>query len=222
MIDGLFDLQTYITFRYKCDLRLMNRLECLFLSQLIVPHNIASVKYLLDNQQTARLLFRKIELADFNQWLSFFEDPQTNQHWVSEDKPAFTTCEDWYHRQQQRYDEDLGGMNALIEKSTGMLVGHAGLLIQQVDGQTEMEVAYSLLPAYWGKGYAVEAATKCRDFAFQNAFANTLISIISVTNTPSVNVALRNGMQVSHETIYKGNRVKIFRITREAWLQLSH
>lgn len=178
------------------------------------------MKYLLDHQQTTRLLFRKIERADFDQWLSFFEDPQTSQHWISEDKPAHTQCYDWYQRQQQRYDENLGGMNALIEKSTGTLVGHAGLLIQQVDGQTEMEVAYSLLPAHWGKGYAAEAALKCRDYAFENSFAKSLISIISVTNTPSISVALRNGMHVGHETVYKGNKVKIFRIAHDAWLRL--
>lgn len=176
------------------------------------------MKYLLDHQQTERLLYRKIQPSDIDQWLPFFEDPQTNRHWVSEDKLPHVQCEMWYMRQQQRYDEDLGGMNTLVERSSGKLVGHAGLLLQQVDGRKEMEVAYSLLPAFWGKGYATEAALKCRDYAFENNFADSLISIISITNTPSINVALRNGMYADRDTVYNNNEVTIFRITREAWI----
>jgi len=109
-------------------------------------------------------------------------------------------------------------MNALIEKSSGKLIGHAGLLTQYVDGQKEMEVAYSLLPAFWRKGYATEAAVKCRDYAFGNNFADSLISIISITNTPSINVALRNGMHADRDTVYNMNDVTIFRIARAAWV----
>lgn len=180
------------------------------------------MKYLLDHQQTARLLFRKIALSDVAHWLPFFEDPRTHQHWLSDEKPPRLQCEAWYARQQQRYDDDLGGMNALIEKSSGRLIGHAGLLVQQVDGQRELEVAYSLLPAFWGKGYATEAALKCRDEAFENKFASTLISIISVSNIPSGNVALRNGMHADRQTVYQGNRVNIFCITRGEWERLRH
>ena len=176
------------------------------------------MKYLLDHQQTARLLFRKIQLADIPQWLPFFEDPQTHRHWIGEYKAPWEQCEEWYKRQQQRYQEHLGGMNALLEKSSGRLVGHTGLLIQHVDGQKEMEVAYSLLPAFWGKGYATEAAVKCRDYAFENDFTDSLISIISMTNTPSINVALRNGMHAERDTVYNMNNVTIFRITRAAWM----
>jgi len=176
------------------------------------------MKYLLDSEQTARLLFRKIHPSDVHQWLSFFEDPQTHRHWISDYKTPKIQCKEWYAKQQQRYDEDLGGMNALIEKSSGKLIGHAGLLIQQVDGQKEMEVAYSLLPAFWGKGYATEAALKCRNYAFENNFSESLISIISITNTPSIAVALRNGMHADRDTIYNMNDVTIFRITRMAWM----
>lgn len=174
------------------------------------------MKYLLD-KETTRLLFRKIDLSDFDQWLPFFEDPQTHQHWITEPKPPSVHCEVWYRRQQQRYDENLGGMNALIEKSSGKLIGHAGLLIQRIDGQPALEIAYSLLPSFWGKGYATEAAMACRDHAFENNLADSVISIISITNTPSINVALRNKMKVDKETVYNENNVRIFRITRQEW-----
>ncbi|MBS1577911.1 MAG: GNAT family N-acetyltransferase, partial [Bacteroidetes bacterium] len=65
-------------------------------------------------------------------------------------------------------------MNALIEKESGRLIGHCGLLVQTVDNITELEIAYSLLPEFWNKGYATEAASKCRDYAFENDFSDSL------------------------------------------------
>ena len=47
-------------------------------------------------------------------------------------------------------------MNALVEKQTGALIGHAGLLVQTVDDIIELEIAYSLLPSGRNKGYATK------------------------------------------------------------------
>ena len=176
------------------------------------------MKYLLESQQTDRLSFRNVSTLDFATWLPFFEDPRTHQHWVTDYKPPHVQCEEWFQRQQHRYDNGLGGMNALIEKSSGRLAGHAGLLIQTVDGVQEMEIGYSLLPEFWGKGYASEAAIKCRNYAFENNFSESLISIISLTNLPSMRVAVKNGMAADKEVIYNNNAVKIFRVTRLSWL----
>ncbi len=175
------------------------------------------MKYLLDGQETDRLIFRKILESDYNQWLEFFKDPRTSEHWTEEKESPEKECTKWYEKQFGCYKNGKGGMNALIEKKNGKLVGHCGLLIQTVDGNQELEIGYSLLPEFWSKGYAAEAVLLCRDFAFQNEFADSLISIISVTNTPSENVARKNGMIIEKSTTYNGNRVNIFRITKKEW-----
>jgi len=153
-------------------------------------------------------------LNDFNEWIAFFKDPETSRHWESEKEDPGTECRKWYERQLQRYADEEGGMNALVEKISGKLVGHCGLLKQEVDGIDEVEIAWSLLPAFWNKGYATEAAMKCKDYAFQNNFCDSLISIISLTNIPSEKVALKNGMFVDRKTIYNGNEVNIFRVNK--------
>ena len=154
------------------------------------------IKYLLKNQETERILFRKIRKFDFNNWLEFHKDPNTSQHWFSKLKSPEIECEEWYKKQFYRYENSLGGMNALIEKQTGKLIGHCGLLIQNVDKVSELEIGYSLLPEFWNKGFATESAKKCRDFAFENNLTNSIISIISLTNKPSESVALENGMKI--------------------------
>jgi [ribosomal protein S5]-alanine N-acetyltransferase len=170
------------------------------------------MNYLLSSHQTPRLLFREVSLTDFDSWLKFFEDPETSKHWVEEKETPKIACEKWYQRQFERHQNNHGGMNALIEKSSGKLVGHCGLLVQTVDGATELEIGYSLLPEFWGKGYAIEAAKKCKEHAFENNLATSLISIISLSNLPSQKVAIKNGMSIEKQTVYKGNQVYIFRI----------
>lgn len=169
------------------------------------------MQYLLQDQQTERLLFRTIYEKDFSQWLKFFEDPRAHQYWVEEKETPKQECKKWYEKQQLRYAQDRGGMNALIEKSSGKLVGHAGLLVQEVDGVNELEIAYSLLPEFWNKGFAIEAAHKCKLFGFENNFAESLISIISESNLPSQKVATKNGMIIDKRTTYRQNPVYIFR-----------
>jgi ribosomal-protein-alanine N-acetyltransferase len=177
------------------------------------------MKYLLEGQSTERLLFRRIAREDFPAWLKFFQDSRTSLHWREEKISPELKCENWYQKQHWRYENDTGGMNALVHKTTGQLIGHAGLLVQHVDGVEELEIGYSLLPEFWNAGYATEAAMKCKQCAFQNNFAESLISIISLTNTPSQQVASKNGMHVEKQTTYHGNQVFIYRVTKAEWLQ---
>ena len=170
------------------------------------------MKYLLHDQQSERLLFRPIQSSDFDEWLQFFIDPEYYQYWVAEKDTPEAECKKWYANQFNRYEKNLGGMNALIEKSTGALVGHAGLLVQVVDGTEELEIAYSLQPHFRGKGFATEAAQAIKKYSFANTFSPSLISIISLSNLPSQRVAVKNGMKIEKQTVYKGNAVYIFRI----------
>ena len=174
-------------------------------------------KYLLTEEESERLLFRTAAASDFGPWLAFHKDPRTSGHWIMEPMLPEDACRQWFDAQSYRYENDLGGMNALVDKSTGRLIGFCGLLVQTVDQKTELEIGYSILPEYWGQGYATEAAIKCRDYAFEHYNIESIISIISLTNKASETVALKNGMKISAVTSYKGNRVNIFRIDRSEW-----
>lgn len=176
------------------------------------------MKYLLTHQETERLLFREVQTGDYTRWLEFFKDARSHIHWPQPMGTPDEECTRWYENQALRYREGRGGMNALIRKDTGELIGHAGLLVQQVDGREELEVAYSLLPEFWKQGFAIEAASKCKTFAFENHFAKSLISIIALTNLPSQQVAARNGMVVEKQTVYKKVPVYIFRVYAPAGL----
>ncbi len=168
--------------------------------------------YLLEGEESQRLLFRSLTSGDFDSWLPFYEDPSSTAFWEGLPKDPITACEEQFERVFERYEKGLGGMNALIKKDSSELVGICGLLVQIVDDIEELEIGYSLLPNFRGKGYASEAAQKCRDFAFEKGFSDSLISIIHIDNIPSQKVAIANGMHLDKTTDYKNNPVHIFRI----------
>lgn len=168
-------------------------------------------KYLLENQESERLLFRNIVPEDFDSWLPFYENPKSTQYWDGLPKNTEDACREQFDKIFERYEKGLGGMNALILKETNKLVGICGLLVQIVDGIEELEIGYSVLPEYWRNGFAYEAAHKCKNFAFEHKFSPSLISIIHINNIPSQKVALKNGMKLDKTTIYRENPVHIYR-----------
>ncbi len=171
-------------------------------------------KYLLENQASERLIFRKLTASDFDDWLPFYHNPKSTQFWEGLPTDPVKACQEQFNRVFERYENDLGGMNALISKESGELVGICGLLVQTVDNVQELEIGYSMLPKYWLQGYAIEAAQKCKKYAFDNNFSDSLISIIHVDNVPSQKVAKKNGMCLDKTTTYKDNPVHIFRVNR--------
>jgi RimJ/RimL family protein N-acetyltransferase len=174
-------------------------------------------KYSLEGQETERLLFRKITQDDFATWLKFCEYHDSLKYIFSKEQllidDPIERCNIWFARVFNRYENGLGGMNALIDKQTNEFVGQCGLLIQTIDDKEELEIGYSIMPAHRGKGYASEAAIKCKEFAFKNNYSNSIISVIVPENIASIKVALKNGMQLEKTTISKGDKVNIYRVT---------
>jgi len=179
------------------------------------------MKYLLDNQESERLKFRLLDQTDFESWMEFFNTPDASVFLGMQDiGTAFDQCKEWFKRIENRYKNDLGGMNVLIDKNTNEFIGQCGLLIQEVDGSKEMEIGYSIIPRFWNKGYATEAAIKCRNFAFENNYSETLISIVHVDNVRSERVALKNGMVRTKLTEFRKMPVNIYRISKQDWTRI--
>jgi RimJ/RimL family protein N-acetyltransferase len=177
------------------------------------------MKYSLQGQETDRLIFRQLSRNDFDSWIDIFKDKSACDFLGMSDLPTpEERCEKWFDLSENREKNDLGCMNVLVDKTTNEFIGQCGLLVQEVDGAKELEIGYSILPRHWNKGYATEAATKCRDIAFSNSFTDTLISIVHIENIKSEKVALKNGMTKMNQTIFKESPVNIFRINKIDWL----
>ncbi len=181
------------------------------------------MKYLLTGEETERLKFRLLEESDYGEWIHLFSGTEAARFlgmghlWTAGEQ-----CDLWFEKAFDRYKNGTGGMNALVDKQTGKLVGQCGLLIQEIDDETVMEVGYSVLPQYWGKRYAIEAASRCRDHAFVSGYTDDLYSIIHTENHSSVRVAEKNGLRVHRfHPDFRGMPVNFYRITREEWTELA-
>lgn len=176
------------------------------------------MKYTLDGQETERLKFRLLKAEDFDIWIELFEDIEICEFLgVDKIKTPEERCKFWFDITFDRYENNLGGANIIIDKFTNEIVGQSGLIVREIDGKQEIEVAYSILPKYRKKGFASESTKKCKDFAFENHFSKSLISIINTKNSNSERVAESNGMTIDKTTNYKDMLVNIYRIDFEKW-----
>lgn len=172
------------------------------------------MKYLLTGQETERLKFRLLRSDDFDSWINLFKADNIAEYLELDPKLSESElCKLWFDKVFHRYENDLGGMNVLINKTTNQMVGQCGLIIQTIENVERLEIGYSILPEFWKQGYAIEAATKCKNYAFENNIADSLISMIHINNLDSEKVALRNGMTFEK----KVNSFNMFQIEKENW-----
>lgn len=166
----------------------------------------------LHNTETKRLKIRRLELSDIKAWEQFFiNNPNLAYLGLDNSLDNRAQAEDWINRQLSRYENNSLGHHALIDKTTGKLIGQCGLLSQKIEGKTEIELAYHNLPEYWGKGYATEAAKAIKDYAFSKNIGKSLVSVIDTRNKGSQNVARKLGMKQQRQISFHGLKVFIYR-----------
>ncbi len=172
----------------------------------------------LNGRETERLFIRKLEASDIKTWEEFFEDnPSLKYLGLDLSLNNRKLSRVWIKRQLERYASKQYGHHALIHKETNKLIGQCGLLTQEVEDKKEIEIGYHILPKYWGKGYATEAAFRFRDFAFQNNICASLVSVIDVRNIASQNVATKLGMIQGKKIKYFNLDIFIYRIAKTNW-----
>ncbi|MBA3663946.1 MAG: GNAT family N-acetyltransferase [Bacteroidetes bacterium] len=167
-----------------------------------------------DHLQSNRLSTRFLTAEDTEAWSHFFKDQEAVQYFpdLGISDPAERATH-WIQKQLGRYHEKRFGLQALIDKKTNEFVGQCGLLLQEVDEITEVEVGYHIFKKYWGQGYAPEAAKLFLNYAFQNKFTESVISIIDIRNTKSQRVAEKNNLAREKQTRWNNLDVFIYRIT---------
>ncbi len=172
----------------------------------------------LQEHHTDRLLIRPLTKEDIARWVNFFDDPIHLKHLPLPPQLGMSNYEKaefWIDKQLTRYKENRYGLMALINQESKEFMGMCGLLSQELDNEPALEIGYHLLNLYWGKGYASEAASYFKEFAFKNNYATELVSIIDEGNIPSENVAKRNGMSWWKATKYQNLNVNIYRVIKD-------
>lgn len=144
--------------------------------------------------ETERLALRRLEETDFDALAAILQDPQVMYAY----EHGFSTEEvrQWLDRQLERYAEYGFGLWAVLDKTSGELIGQCGITMQDWNGRNVPEIGYHLRRDKWHQGFAIEAAKACKEYAFTKLGFQEVYSIIRENNLPSQRVALRNGMSV--------------------------
>ena len=93
------------------------------------------------------------------------------------------------------------GLWATIHKGTGKFIGRCGLLPWTIDGQNEVEVAYTIAEEFWGQGLGSEAAQAILDYGFNTLNLSRLVCLIDHDNIVSQKVAEKIGMTFEKESL---------------------
>jgi RimJ/RimL family protein N-acetyltransferase len=152
---------------------------------------------------SARLTFREMSLDDLDDMALLLGDPEVMTYY-----PRPKTREEaaqWIYWNRGLYRTHGHGL-WLLTAADGAFVGDCGLTPQVVDGVTELEVGYHVLPALQNRGYATEAAAASRDFAQTVLGATRLIAIIHPDNRPSQRVAEKIGLRPEKLAVVHGER----------------
>ncbi len=145
-----------------------------------------------------RLLLRQFRESDLDAYAEMCGDPEVMR--FLGDGHTLTRPEAWRnmalllgHWQLRGY-----GLWAVEERATGQLAGRVGCW--RPEGWPGLEIGWALRRAYWGRGYATEAAVAALNDAFGRLKQTHVISLIHPDNGPSIAVALRLGMRLEGHT----------------------
>ncbi|GBF57969.1 hypothetical protein PbB2_01640 [Candidatus Phycosocius bacilliformis] len=139
--------------------------------------------------ETARLILRPPTEADFEAWAALLADPNLLE---AGEKPV-TGPEAWRSFAAAAGSWQLRGYGvfAVFERESGSFVGRVGP--HKPYGWPDRELGWVIATRFQGLGYAVEAASACRDWIFEVLKWPRIIHTIRPQNRASCAIATKIG-----------------------------
>ena len=155
--------------------------------------------------ETERLFLREMSRDDFDSLYNVLADQEIMRHYpyAFDDQKVMN----WIDRNVNRYSEHGFGLWAVCLKDSGEMIGDCGLTLQNINGTMLPEIGYHIRADQQRKGYAREAASAVRDWAFANTDFPSLYSYCKYTNVPSYKTADSRGMQFEMEYPDEANEI---------------
>ncbi|MGM9548728.1 MAG: GNAT family N-acetyltransferase [Faecousia sp.] len=170
--------------------------------------------------ETTRLILREMNMDDYDALYAVLADSDIMQHY------PYTFDEKrvrgWIERNMQRYRIFGFGLWAVCLKESGEMIGDCGLTMQNIGGMIKPEIGYHIRGDCQRKGYAKEAASAVRDWAFTKTPFLEIYSYMKYTNEPSAKSAMSWGCHLVDKFEDEVNEItKVFMITKEEWKALK-
>jgi RimJ/RimL family protein N-acetyltransferase len=143
--------------------------------------------------ETDRLIHREFTLDDLEKLIEMRSDDDVIKYLggrILQNPEAITKRMDFYIGCYKKYGF---GMNAMIWKETGEMIGWSGL--QPLDGTSEIEVGYGMIKEFWQRGIGFETANAWLDYGFNQANLDRIVAVASPENTGSWRIMEKLGMK---------------------------
>ncbi|MBM7542232.1 GNAT family N-acetyltransferase [Amphibacillus cookii] len=143
--------------------------------------------------ETERLYLRELIKEDIQELAKVLSDPESMQYYPNPFNQ--TGVEKWIQWNIDNYKKYNHGLWAVILKGGETFIGDCGITMQAIENEIVPEIGFHIIKKYWNQGYATEAATACRDYAFNVLNYSKIFSYTTLENRSSQKVAEKLGMQ---------------------------
>ena len=145
--------------------------------------------------RTERLLLRRWRESDLDPFAALNADPIVMEHFHHGVRTRAESA-DFMSRIEHEFAQRGFGLFAVEVPGVAPFIGFVGLHAATFEAPftPAIEVGWRLAHAYWGKGYATEAARAAVAFGFDHAGLEEIVSFTNVGNLRSQRVMQRIGM----------------------------
>ena len=91
------------------------------------------------------------------------------------------------------YAKNGFGLYLVVLRETGESIGMCGLIRR--DGLEDVDIGYALVPRFWSRGYAVEAARATKAYAKEVIGLKRIVAIVDPANEGSIRVLEKIGLR---------------------------
>ncbi|MCW3159800.1 GNAT family N-acetyltransferase [Chryseobacterium oryctis] len=154
--------------------------------------------------ETERLILRKLQEDDAERMFLLDSNPEVMKYIGMPPLTDIDESKNVIKMIQDQYEANGVGRLAVIEKSTGLLVGWSGLkfLTQEINGYKNVyDLGYRFLPETWGKGYASESAKASLHYAFNDLKTEIIYAHAHSENIASNHILTKLGFEKTSEFI---------------------
>ena len=165
--------------------------------------------------ETPRLILRHQVLSDLDDLWALYCNPNITKYIPDAPRSREEAQEELeWHMHGHPHNPSLG-LWATIHKETGKFIGRCGLLPWTINGQDEVEVAYTIAEAYQAQGLGSEAAQAILNYGFEKLSLTRLICLIDPENIASQKVAKKIGMSFEKVSRDEMGLFLVYSITRK-------
>lgn len=145
--------------------------------------------------ETPRLVVRPFQIEDAAFVHALVNDPDWLKHIGDRNVHSLEDARGYIEKRVlAAYKRHGFGMWVVCLRSSGEAIGTCGLIRRE--GLEDVDIGFAFLPAYRGKGYALESVEAVMSHGTSVLGMNRIVAIVSPANEPSIRILEKIGMKL--------------------------